>query len=34
MDISQVDICCALNWGDEAKGKVIAQLAKSNKYNF
>ena len=34
MNINQVDICCGLNWGDEAKGKVIAQLAKSNKYNF
>ena len=34
MDINNVDICCGLNWGDEAKGKVIAQLAKSNKYNF
>lgn len=34
MNINQVDICCGLNWGDEAKGKVIAQLTKSGKYNF
>ncbi len=29
-----VDICCGLNWGDEAKGKVIAHLAKTGKYQF
>jgi adenylosuccinate synthase len=32
--INFVDICCGLNWGDEAKGKIIAQLAKSGHYNF
>ena len=32
--INFVDICCGLNWGDEAKGKIIAQLAKSKHYNF
>jgi adenylosuccinate synthase len=34
MDIQKVDICCGLNWGDEAKGKIIAQLAKSGTYQF
>lgn len=34
MNINHVDICCGLNWGDEAKGKIIAQLTKSGKYNF
>jgi len=34
MNIDSVDICCGLNWGDEAKGKIIAQLSKSKKYNF
>lgn len=29
-----VDVCCGLNWGDEAKGKVIAQLAKTGRYQF
>ena len=24
--ISQVDICCGLAWGDEAKGKIVAEL--------
>lgn len=33
-DIKLVDICCGLNWGDEAKGKVIAQLSKTRKYDF
>ena len=32
--INFVDICCGLNWGDEAKGKIIAELAKSNQYDF
>ncbi|MBI96045.1 hypothetical protein CL656_02765 [bacterium] len=32
--INYVDICCGLNWGDEAKGKIIAELAKTNEYNF
>ena len=32
--INFVDICCGLNWGDEAKGKIISQLAKSGEYDF
>jgi adenylosuccinate synthase len=32
--ITNVDIVCGLAWGDEAKGKIVAHLAKSNKYNF
>lgn len=32
--IHSVDVCCGLNWGDEAKDKIVAQLAKSKKYNF
>ena len=32
--INFVDICCGLNWGDEAKGKVVAQLSKSGNYDF
>jgi adenylosuccinate synthase len=34
MEIKHVDVCCGLHWGDEAKGKVIAQLAKTGKYDF
>ena len=34
MKIIGVDICCGLAWGDEAKGKIVSQLAKSKKYNF
>ena len=34
MTIKYVDICCGLSWGDEAKGKIIANLAKSQNYNF
>jgi adenylosuccinate synthase len=34
MVINKVDICCGLNWGDEAKGKIVAYLSKSQKYNF
>lgn len=30
----KVDICCGLAWGDEAKGKIVSQLASSGKYNF
>lgn len=30
--INNVDICCGLNWGDEAKGKIVSQLLK--KYNY
>jgi len=32
--ISNVDIVCGLAWGDEAKGKIIAHLAKSKKYEY
>ena len=33
-NIKSVDRCCGLNWGDEAKGKIIAQLSKNGKYDF
>ena len=32
--IKKVDICCGLAWGDEAKGKIVSQLAKNNDYDF
>ena len=32
--INFVDICCGLNWGDEAKGKVVSYLSKSGVYDF
>lgn len=32
--INNVDICCGLAWGDEAKGKIVAQLACLKKYDF
>lgn len=32
--INYVDICCGLNWGDEAKGKIVSYLAKKGNYNF
>ena len=34
MKIKNVDICCGLAWGDEAKGKIVSQLSKKNKYDF
>lgn len=34
MVVNNVDICCGLSWGDEAKGKVVTELLKKNKYNF
>ena len=34
MFIDNVDICCGLCWGDEAKGKLVTELLKKNKYNF
>lgn len=34
MTISKVDICCGLNWGDEAKGKLVAHLVKNNHYDY
>ena len=32
--INYVDICCGLNWGDEAKGKIVSYLSKTGNYNF
>ena len=32
--IKNVDICVGLNWGDEAKGKIVAHLSKSGIYDF
>ena len=34
MTINYVDICCGLNWGDEAKGKVVSNLCKQYNYDF
>lgn len=34
MNINYVDICCGLAWGDEAKGKIIAELSKSKNYDY
>jgi adenylosuccinate synthase len=34
MQINNVDICCGLAWGDEAKGKIVTQLIKNKKYDF
>lgn len=31
--LESADVCCGLAWGDEAKGKVTAHLAKSGKYS-
>lgn len=33
-NIKNVDICCGLNWGDEAKGKIVSQLLQNNKYDW
>jgi len=32
--INNVDICCGLAWGDEAKGKIVSQLSKNGNYDF
>ena len=32
--LDHVDVCCGLNWGDEAKGKIVSELAKSGKYDM
>jgi adenylosuccinate synthase len=32
--INNVDICCGLAWGDEAKGKIVYQLSKNKNYDF
>lgn len=34
MKIENVDVCCGLAWGDEAKGKIVSHLAKNGNYNF
>ena len=34
MLVDNVDICCGLSWGDEAKGKLVTELLKKNKYHF
>ena len=34
MTIDNVDICCGLAWGDEAKGKIVLHLIKQHKYDF
>ena len=33
-NINYVDIVCGLAWGDEAKGKIVAQLSRSGNYNY
>jgi adenylosuccinate synthase len=32
--IEVADICCGLAWGDEAKGKIVAQLIQNTKYDW
>ena len=34
MKVNNVDICCGLAWGDEAKGKLISELLKKNNYDY
>jgi adenylosuccinate synthase len=34
MNITNVDVCFGCCWGDEGKGKVVAQLAKEGGYDF
>ena len=34
MFIKNVDICCGLAWGDEAKGKIVTELIKTNNYDW
>lgn len=34
MSLKRVDICCGLAWGDEAKGKIVSELAKSGTYDM
>lgn len=34
MSIDKVDICVGLNWGDEAKGKIVSYLSKNKNYDF
>jgi adenylosuccinate synthase len=33
-DITNVDICCGLAWGDEGKGKIVSYLSKTKNYDF
>ena len=32
--ITNVDVCFGCSWGDEGKGKIVAQLAKEGDYDF
>jgi adenylosuccinate synthase len=32
--LKQVDVCCGLAWGDEAKGKIVSELTGSGKYDM
>lgn len=34
MPIKKVDIVCGLAWGDEAKGKIVGDLLKTNDYDW
>ena len=34
MNIEYVDICCGLSWGDEGKGKLVAELLKNHDYDI
>ena len=34
MTVRYADVCCGLTWGDEGKGKIVCQLAKSGKYDY
>ena len=33
-NIKYVDVCCGLSWGDEGKGKIIADLSRISKYDY
>lgn len=33
-EITNVDVCCGLAWGDEAKGKIVAHLSKTRNYDY
>ena len=33
-DVEYVDIVCCLAWGDEAKGKIVADLVKTREYDW
>ena len=32
--IQNVDVCCGLAWGEEAKGKIVSELLKKKKYDW